>query len=222
MNPKTSQLDLIPTPLLVECLDPLLPSLTALVNSSLSSGVFPQVFKIALVTPLLKNHLLTRMNRRTIVMSPTSPLSLRSKLVLSQLSDLLSANNLYNHFQSTYRPGHSTETALLKIVNDVLLALHDGTVSLLTLLDLSAAFDTIDHSLLPIDHSLLLHRFHHDFGIQGTAPDWFLSYLTNCVQLVSIHCYTSEPAPTSFGVPRGSVLGYVLFALCTAPFSTVI
>ena len=75
---------------------------------------------------------------------PVSNLSFVSKiiekLVLSQLSDHLSANNHYNRFQSAYRPGHSTETALLKIVKDLLLALDDGNVSLLALLDLSAAF----------------------------------------------------------------------------------
>ena len=137
------------------------------------------------------------------------------KLVLSQLSDHLSANNLYNRFQSAYRPRHSTETALLKTVNDLLLALDDGNVSLLALLDLSTAFDTTDHGIL-------LHRLHHDFGTQGTALDWFSSYLTNRTQYVSIHCYTSEPAPISFGVPQGSVLGPVLFVLYTAPLSTLI
>ena len=86
------------------------------------------------------------------------------KLISSQLIDHLSAINLYNRFQSAYRPGYSTVTALLKIVNDLLLALDDGNVSLLALLDLSAAFDTIDHSIL-------LHRLHHDFEIQGTALD---------------------------------------------------
>ena len=65
------------------------------------------------------------------------------KLVLSQLSDHLSANSLYNRFQSAYQPRHSAETALLTIVNDLLLALDDGNVSLLALVNLSAAFDMI-------------------------------------------------------------------------------
>ena len=114
----------------------------------------------------------------------------------------------------------------------LLLALDDGNVSLLALLDLSAAFDKIDHSIL-------LHRLHHnfslwltglkaptnslthnDFGIQGTALDWFSSYLTNYTQSVSIHCYTSEPAPISFGVPHGSIVGPVLLVLYTASLFT--
>ena len=111
--------------------------------------------------------------------------------------------------------GLGTETALLKIVNNLLLALDDGNISLLAPVDLSAASDTTDHSIL-------LHRLHHNFGIQGTALDWFSSYLTNRTQSVSGHCYTSEPAPISFGVPRGSVLGPVLFVLYTALLSTVI
>ena len=117
---------------------------------------------------------------------PVSNLSFVSKiiekLVLSQLSDHLSANILYNRFQSAYRPRHSTKTALLKIVNDLLLALEDRNVSLLALLGLSAALDTIDQIIL-------LHRLHHDFKIQGTALDWFSSYLTNRTQsVISIHC----------------------------------
>ena len=73
-----------------------------------------------------------------------------------------------------------------------------------------------------IDHSILLHRLHHESGIEGTTPDWFSFYLTNRSQSVSIHCYTFEPAPVSFDVPQGSVLGPVLFVLYTAPLSTVI
>ena len=83
-------------------------------------------------------------------------------------------------------------------------------------------FWTCQQSLAVIDHSILLHRLHHDFRIQGSALDWFSSYLTNCTQSVSIHCYTSEPAPISLSVPQGSVLGPVLFVLYAAPLSTVI
>ena len=88
------------------------------------------------------------------------------KLVLVQISHHLSAKNLLNQFHSAYRPGHSTETALLKIVNDLLLSLDDGNIYLLASLDLSAAFDTIDHNIL-------LHRLQHDFGLSGTVLDWF-------------------------------------------------
>ena len=178
--PKTCQLDPIPTPLLVECLGTLLPSLTALVNSSLSSGIFPQVFKTALVAPLLKKTSLDQNDLKNY--RPVSNLSFVSKitekLVLSQLSDHLSANSLYNHFHSSYQPGHSTETALQKIVSD-LLALGDGTVPLLALLDLSAVFDTIDHSML-------LHRLHHELCCvltHSAEPAWRESF----VPLLDLH-----------------------------------
>ena len=181
-TPKT--FDPIPTPLLVECLDTLRPSFNALVNSSLFFGVFPEVFKTALITPLLKKYLLTRMTWRTILLSPILPLS--EKLVLSQFSDHLSVNNLYDCFQSAYQPGHSTETALLIIVNDLLLALDDWNVSLLALLDLSAASDTIDHSIP-------LHRLHHDFRIQGRPSTGFHPTLQTALSLsASIATHPSQ------------------------------
>ena len=152
----------------MECLVALFPSFAALVNCSLSSSAFPEVLKTALVSPHLSSKKKSLDQNELKNYHSVSNLSFVSKiiekLVLSQLSDHLSANNLHNRFQSAYRTGHSTETALLKIVNDLLLALDDGNVSLLALLDLSAAFDTIDNSIL-------LHRLHHDFGIQGTALD---------------------------------------------------
>ena len=156
----------------MECLNTLLLSLSALVTSSISSGVFPEVFKTALVTHLLKGK---KKKKKKILdkneLKNYCPVSSRSfvsktteKLVLFQLSDHLSANNLYDRFPSAYQSGHSTETALLQIVNDFLLALDDGNVSLLALLDLSTAFGTIGHNIP-------LHRLYHDFGIQGTALD---------------------------------------------------
>ena len=215
--PKTCDLDPIPTPLLIECLDSLLPSLTALFNSSLSSGVFPQTFKTAIVTPLLKKPSLDPNELKNY--RPVSNLCFISKilekLVLSQLSSYLTSNNLHNPLQSAYRPGHSTETALLKVVNDLLLSLDNGNVSLLALLDLSAAFNTIDHSIL-------LHRLEHDFGVSGTALQWFSSYLTNRSQSVVVNGLLSDPSLISSGVPQGSVLGPVLFVIYTTPLSAVI
>ena len=215
--PKTCYLDPIPTPLLLEILDCLLPSLTALINSSLSSGLFPQVFKSAVIFPLLKKPSLDPNELKNF--RPISNLPFISKiiekLVLVQMSHHLSANNLLNQFQSAYRPGHSTETSLLKIVNDLLLSLDDEKISLLASLDLSAAFDTIDHNIL-------LHRLQHDFGLSGTVLDWFSSYLSGRIQSVSVHSHTSVPVSVSCGVPQGSVLGPILFVLYTTPLSAVI
>jgi hypothetical protein len=216
-SPKTCSLDPIPTPLLIECLDSLLPSLTALINSSITSGIFPDACKSALVTPLLKKATLDQNELKNY--RPVSNLSFISKImekvVLTQLSEYLISNNLFNPFQSAYRPGHSTETALLRIVNDLLLSLNDRKVSILALLDLSAAFDTIDHCIL-------ISRLRHDFGIGGTALQWFTSYLSHRTQSVIVDGLVSTAVPICFGVPQGSVLGPVLFVLYTSPLANVI
>ena len=88
------------------------------------------------------------------------------KVVVSQLMSHLNTHNLFSSFQSAYRPGNSTETALLKVVNDLILAMDDSKLSVLVFLDLFAAFDTIDHDIL-------LHHLQHVFGIQGTVLSWF-------------------------------------------------
>ena len=120
-----------------------------------------------------------------------------------------------NNLQSAYKKFHSTESALLKVENDVLLNMEKGRVTALTLLVLSAAFDTIDHLTL-------ISRLSSWYGISGTALDWFTSYLSNRCQQVKIHDYISEEVLISFGVPQGSVLGPILFTLYTAPLSHVI
>ena len=131
---------------------------------------------------------------------PVSTLPFLSKIteqiVLLQLSQHLESNNLLYPLQSVYRLGHSTETALLKSVNDLLAALDVNHISLLSLLDLSAAFDTIDHPIL-------LSRLHHTFSISGTALSWFQSHFADRTQVVSVNDASSAPAALNFGVPRG-------------------
>ena len=122
----------------------------------------------------------------------------------------LSTNNLLVPVQSAYRAHHSTETALLRVMNDLLLAVEDGDAVMLTLLDFSSAFDTIDHSIL-------LHRLEHTFGIKAVALQWFTSYITGRRQAVSIAGVTSAFILLLFGVAQGSVLGPLIFVLYSSP-----
>ena len=183
--PKSCELDPIPSKLLIECLYYILPSLTDLFNYSLASGIFPQCFKSALVTPILKKRCLDHndLNNYRPVSNLCFIAKILEKLVLSQVSSYLNSHNLYNTCQSAYRPGHSTETALLKVVNDLFLSLNKGNISVLALLDFSSAFDTIDHTIL-------VHRLHTDFGFTDTVIQWFSSYLTDRTHYVSLcnHC----------------------------------
>ena len=152
---------------------------------------------------------------RIFAQCSTSPLFQRSKRKSSsQLFSHLSTNQLFNPFQSAYRPGHSTETALSKDTNHLLRSLDHGNVSVLTLLNLSAAFDTVDHTVLP-------QRLEHVFGMHDTTFHWFSSYLTNRTQTVTVNNCSSAPVTISCGVPQGSVLGPVLSILYTAPLSDV-
>ena len=111
-------------------------------------------------------------------------------------------------FQSAYRKFHSCETALLRIHNDISLAINHQKVTALVLLDLSAAFDTIDHSIL-------LSRLHSTYGLTGNALALLSSYLSNRFQKVTINNNSSEPLPLTTGVPQGSVLGTLLYLLFT-------
>ena len=119
---------------------------------------------------------------------PVSNLPFLSKvlerIVAQQLHSHLTRFNLFAKRQSAYRPNHSTETALLRVHNDIMRALNDKMDIVLIMLDLSAAFDTIDHDIL-------LNRLQSRFGITGTVLSWFRSYLSDRNQCVKVGNVTS-------------------------------
>ena len=192
---KSCELDPIPSKLLVECLDSILPSLTDLFNSSLASGIFQQCFKSALVTPILKKRCLDHndLNNYWPVSNLCFISEILEKLVLYQVSSYLNSHNICNTCQSAYCPGHSTETALQKVANDLFLSLNKGNICVLALLDFSSAFDTIDYPIL-------VHRLHTDFGFTYTVLQWFSSYLTDCTHYISLsnHCPAFAPVHSGF------------------------
>ena len=217
-SPDTNcDLDPIPTSLLKKCSHILLPTITNIINLSISTGIFPDQFKSCSVHPHLKKANLNKEDLSNY--RPISHLSFLSKLtervVKLRLTDYLSSNNLLNPFQSAYIKHHSTETTLLSVHDHIIKAMSHQQVTCLTLLDLSAAFDTIDHTIL-------LERLSSWFELTSTALSWVKSYLLDRSFNVSIDGAVSPVYQLLYGVPQGSVLGPLLFILYTTPLSTVI
>ena len=212
---KSSQMDPIPTMLLKQCVETLNPAICHIVNLSLHTGHVPQEMKSAVITPLLKKTSLEPILKNY---RPVSNLPFLSKVleraVAAQLRKHLAENNLCDAFQSAYRTGHSTETALLRVHNDLLCATDRKELTILVLLDLSAAFDTVSHTIL-------LKRLEHRVGLCGVALKWITSYLAQRSQSVSIKGHRSPSVPLLQGVPQGSVLGPMLFSVYTLPIGDI-
>eukprot|EP00918_Siedleckia_nematoides_P061954 GHVU01135160.1.p1 GENE.GHVU01135160.1~~GHVU01135160.1.p1 ORF type:complete len:544 (+),score=49.64 GHVU01135160.1:106-1632(+) len=215
MPTKSCEQDPITTTLVKEYIDSLAPGITAIVNLSLQSGSFTGSLKTALVRPLLKKTNLPPIFKNY---RPVSNLSFISKLlekcVAKQLTNYVSRNRLSEPLQSAYRAAHCTETAILKVKSDILENMARQRVTALILLDLSAAFDTVNYDVL-------LHRLQYRFGITGLVLKWFREYLTNRNQCVVIDNTHSEKVTLDQGVPQGSVLGPLCFTYYTAPLGDI-
>ena len=186
-----------------------------LVNKSLQTGTFPDDLKVALVRPLLKkiNLDLIEKNYR-----PVSNLQFIGKLieraVNNQLNEHITSNNLMEPMQSAYRAGHSTETALIKAKADILNAIDNKEVVCLVILDLSVAFNTVDHQIL-------LERLKSMFALTGLVINWITSYLSGRFEKVVLGDAKSSSVPLSCGVTQGSILGPILFTLYTTPLGKI-
>ena len=210
-------LDPLPVDIFKQCLPEVLPTITNIVNMSLSSGMFPTALKHARIIPLLKKPTLDAnilSNYR-----PISNLAFLGKVIeriaVQQLQKYLTDNHLHAPMQSAYRPFHSVETALLKVNNDILTSLDKRKEVLLVLLDFSAAFDLIDHEQL-------LDRLTARYGVKGNVWRWFSSYLSNRTQSVAVGDVLSDPVDLKCGVPQGSVAGPLAFTMFSAPLQAII
>ncbi|XP_034562467.1 uncharacterized protein LOC117829052, partial [Notolabrus celidotus] len=217
LQPSGSPCDAVSPRLFKEVFPSIGQSVLAIINSSLSSGIVPLSFKHAVVQPLLKKPGLDRSvlaNYRPISKLPFIS-KILEKVIHVQLKSFLDEHEVLEVFQSGFKTRHSTESALLRVCNDILLANDSGDHVILVLLDLTAAFDTVDHSILVARLSQLV-------GICGTALEWFKSYLSNRSMSVRIGNSVSDSAPLLYGVPQGSILGPLLFSLYLLPLGSIL
>ena len=174
-------------------------------NSSLEKGIFPNALKIAKVIPIYKNGSKNMLNNHR----PISILSIFSKIlekiVYDKLTSFIEKHNILHNKQFGFRKGYSTTHALIELTDKIAKAFEKKHIVISLFLDLSKAFDCIDHSIL-------LKKLKY-YGIRGNAIQWFESYLCNRKQYVSVDNFNSEYKSISVGVPQGSNLGPLLFLL---------
>ena len=194
-----------------------MPLPTSIINNSFESGVFPTKLKQALIRPLLKKHNLDQEELKNY--RPVSNLHFISKIiekiVAQQLEEHISIHSLHDPLQSAYKSSHSTETAIIKITNDIITSIDRGQCTILASLDLSAAFDTVDHDIF-------LKRLQSVYGICGTALSWFKTFLQNRQYKVCINSSFSQQHTLKYGVTQGSVLGARMYTMYTEPMRTII
>jgi Reverse transcriptase (RNA-dependent DNA polymerase) len=199
---KQCLLDPVPTWLLKESCDIFAPILSRMCNASFLSSQLPTSSKRAIVRPLLKKQSMDPNDPSSY--RPISNLSFVSKVIEKivdvRISEHVRIHHLLPVHQSAYRRHHSTETAIICVMNDMINVLDRGHVGALMLLDMSAAFDTVDHSIL-VD--ILRRRF----GIRDAALNWLEDFLTSRSQAIRLGTNQTDDVELKFGVPQGSVTG---------------
>ena len=206
LPPKSSSgCDGISTKLLKVIAPVIIKPLTLLINQVLNTGTFPDKLKIAKVIPIFKKGDPSLFeNYRPISLLPAIS-KVVEKIIALQLSSYFEKNKLLFDNQYGFRPKHSTEHAALELIDRITNKMDTNEIPLNIFLDLSKAFDTIDHSIL-------LNKLKY-YGLKGSTLNLFQSYLSNRKQYTEIEDTTSTILPIQVGVPQGSILGPILFII---------
>ena len=216
MPSKSCELNILPTTHLRKVVKHCLPSIAKIVNLSLVTGDFCNNWKSAVIQPLIKV-----LSKGTIKENyrPFSNLPFISKIIekctLNQLTKHCDTHNLLPKYQSAYRKFHSCETSLLKLINDTLWAMENKKITAMLIMDLSAAFDTVDHDVL-------LDVLHRKFGINNTALKLYTHFLKLRKSMVYINGSYSSEKIMDFGLPQGSTQGAFLFDCYALKLSKIV
>ena len=204
MNKTTCGLDPFPTKLLMSHLSSIINIILCIVNLCFSSGDFPASCNSAIISPLIKKQGLDSeiLENYRLVANSSFISKIIEMAIATQIHSHLINNDIVDNFQSAYKMGHSCETALLRVYNDIVTTIGRGNGAMLVLLDLSAAFDTIDYDKL----FCILEKY---VGICGNALKLIKSYFSDFANIIC-------------GVPQGSVLGPLKFCLYLLPLSAIL
>ena len=206
-NSKSTGVDDIDTFIIKLVANDIVPAVTHIVNLSIQQAVFPEIWKQSKVVPLLKkgDHLCAK-NYRPVALLPILS-KILERAIFNQLVEYLDANNLLHPNHHGSRQGHNTASALIQMYDNWVEASADGDMVGVMMVDLSAAFDMVDHSLL-IEKLKL-------FGLDGKTVEWIQSYLLDRSQSVIIDGCLSPPLRINCGVPQGSILGPLMYVMFT-------